>query len=1186
MGLGNRTAHRHETVASKTAGVDPSASWDFQPGQRVMTVDGFPGTIASVEDGPLSGTETYVVTLANNMGGGEYTASQLRATSDALGSVHRTAADDYPELSDILTERPDIAPNTRMGSKTASGDEHWPENWTQCPRCYQMVDTDHTDMGDHLSEEHGLDEAGQERAWRNYHNAAKQARFEGTNCGCGQDGSPNGGHTDDQHETWASTNNRDAWGRPKMQAYDGHDAWSCNNYDCAEHPQSLYPQEGQPQGTPGWLSHDAHPDAELRRQVDQAMPRQDTEDANWLLSQQHQGPSHLSSMDHNHQSMNELLDCPSCGHQIDHLAPPKLLPQDHGEHGPWNLHGQCKKCGFTPDTPGDEECDEPYCQESGFADGWHTKAEHVDPDHANPFSDKYQDAERAVNDAFGGQDHSWLFDQHRQGPTKWSSRDTVHASNPHGIEVFEGQEPIDGADSGVDEHGHLTWGGHSPGCRDTDEYSMFGQNDAVQNVPGGKHQSSIDDTDYRDRPAPVPPPWVACEVPACNHLINTDYDSLEAHTKAAHPSGDFGRAASLRTQAEQESPCYAHPGMVHRGETCDCFHTDRSTAVRPEQHPDYGFAGRKAAFNPWAMLVTASTDPDFRFHVTASWSDVRAKAKRLRSEGRVHVTLASEGTVFAEVKGDHHVYEAGLQRLPGQTSIQAWSCGCKWGAYHWGAEDDFSRFAGRMCSHALALQYEAQSRGMFGRTVGPDDTKPAWAPRRVVVKYDIDADKNRSAPATPASGDYGRAASLSVAATLVRRAVNAGEDLGEVTLALYTAGLGMPAVQAAVNNAWGEPDPPARQVIPGPTKPKDPNDNPASSGWATHSDPDSWSYQGPIGGMTPTTASSFDDERGRRTDVCSNCGQDVHDSSGIDPNVPWVHSGTGNSYCDVEGTNDAAMFAGSPLDRTEAEPVFHESALADDAVFEPEMPKEALNPLALAPLLLIPGVGEAAAGAMVAGEAGAGAAAAGEAGSGVGQVVKKVVPHLLHHDTSGQAPQAPSAPAGGPAGPSGPPNPSSTNPLDYGAKADLHEQPEGALPATDGDLADDDLDPYDLSSPDSLEPGSSSFVSTGSVDDIVSQFQATAGARSLQGGGGGPSSDGMDLAAAARTFLETGKKPGEGLDKVALKAFTPAEQAQIINEGENVRAANLDRLEIAGTHYEPLEAALAAAEDDDEGWMS
>jgi mRNA-degrading endonuclease RelE of RelBE toxin-antitoxin system/GNAT superfamily N-acetyltransferase len=152
----------------------------------------------------------------------------------------------------------------------------------------------------------------------------------------------------------------------------------------------------------------------------------------------------------------------------------------------------------------------------------------------------------------------------------------------------------------------------------------------------------------------------------------------------------------------------------------------------------------QGAFDPYAIITTASADPDFRFHITAAWADVRAKAKRIRSEGGVRITLASDGVVFGEVQGDHDVYETGVQRFPGsKNSVATYTCGCKWGAYHWGAPDDFSRFAGRMCSHALALQYEAASRGMFGRDVMPDEAKPDWVPKKVVIRYDIDSGDNK-----------------------------------------------------------------------------------------------------------------------------------------------------------------------------------------------------------------------------------------------------------------------------------------------------------------------------------------------------------------------------------------------------------------------------------------------------------
>ena len=67
-----------------------------------------------------------------------------------------------------------------------------------------------------------------------------------------------------------------------------------------------------------------------------------------------------------------------------------------------------------------------------------------------------------------------------------------------------------------------------------------------------------------------------------------------------------------------------------------------------------------------------------------------------------------------------------------------------------------------------------------------------------------------------------------------------------------------------------------------------------------------------------------------------------------------------------------------------------------------------------------------------------------------------------------------------------------------------------------------------------------------------------------------------DVAAKAKEFLA----------KSALKNFSPAERAQIIDEGLDVQAANLDRLDIRGTHYEALDAALAAQDDpSDDGMM-
>lgn len=61
-----------------------------------------------------------------------------------------------------------------------------------------------------------------------------------------------------------------------------------------------------------------------------------------------------------------------------------------------------------------------------------------------------------------------------------------------------------------------------------------------------------------------------------------------------------------------------------------------------------------------------------------------------------------------------------------------------------------------------------------------------------------------------------------------------------------------------------------------------------------------------------------------------------------------------------------------------------------------------------------------------------------------------------------------------------------------------------------------------------------------------------------------------EMAAAAQTFLAT---------KTALRTYDPAERQAIIDEGIEVRAGNLDRLDIKGTHYEALVAAGREDED-------
>lgn len=186
--------------------------------------------------------------------------------------------------------------------------------------------------------------------------------------------------------------------------------------------------------------------------------------------------------------------------------------------------------------------------------------------------------------------------------------------------------------------------------------------------------------------------------------------------------------------------------------------------------------------------------------------------------------------------------------------------------------------------------------------------------------------------------------------------------------------------------------------------------------------------------------------------------------------------------------------------------------------------------------------------------------------------------------------------------------------------ATLHDEPEPALPSTDGDHGPSELwqrehsgdaqDPIsagppgfgspadpgyaheDLGAPESdaavLSP--SSGPGAGSlVNETEKMFHSLDYTSSLEGDVGGAESRGWllagqdrnaggdrgistsDIAAQARLFLETGALP-EGPGKTAAKVFTPAEQAELIHEGsDGVRASNLDRLQLEGTHYLALE---------------
>jgi 2'-5' RNA ligase len=132
-----------------------------------------------------------------------------------------------------------------------------------------------------------------------------------------------------------------------------------------------------------------------------------------------------------------------------------------------------------------------------------------------------------------------------------------------------------------------------------------------------------------------------------------------------------------------------------------------------------------------------------------------------------------------------------------------------------------------------------------------------------------------------------------------------------------------------------------------------------------------------------------------------------------------------------------------------------------------------------------------------------------------------------------------------------------------GAQAVLDEEPEGALPSTDGDAGADgaqsDQDYY----PTDEQDNTHLYGGEGAAPSTIAWLDPSISNEEVKG------NDDMDIAAAARNYLMT---------STAVKSFTYAEQQEIINEGEGVTAANLDRLNLEGTHYEQLEEQIARAE--------
>jgi 8-oxo-dGTP pyrophosphatase MutT (NUDIX family) len=253
-------------------------------------------------------------------------------------------------------------------------------------------------------------------------------------------------------------------------------------------------------------------------------------------------------------------------HTEKHPGMAKSESECHNDgHGPWNLHGQCKSCGYTAETEGDEECDEPYCQENGFPEGWHTKAEHIDPPHLDPGHPDYQSAERSIRDAFGDDSEMWshMLRQQDQGPTKFSSLTGFFASHPTGpyYQGDESDEAISHAvawdrENGVDAWGrplHQPYDGH--GAWDCNNYECVEHPQSMYEQGVGM------------------PGWM-------QHDLDPDKDAKREVNKAFHETGEHDEARWLMDQQHEGPSKYSK--KKHRKHTRHHHHHNT-----PESHPRF-----------------------------------------------------------------------------------------------------------------------------------------------------------------------------------------------------------------------------------------------------------------------------------------------------------------------------------------------------------------------------------------------------------------------------------------------------------------------------------------------------------------------------------------------------------------------------------------------------------------------
>lgn len=774
---------------------------DYAIGSRVMTREGYPGVIDDIHEGPADLT-TYFVTLDNGQGGGEYAEAEISPLSEPStasridASVERTAADDYPELGSILTDRLPPALHT-TAAKTAA----------TCSGCGEEYETGPD--GEQATEGEFHDH------WTAASIAARLAAYVDT---------PESEVLFQQAaELIGRGNQAMAWVEDDLRAVVTalSDSPSVFSLEFAE---SAYEGQCKTCGRAKWkgVAHHhneqpkqvaaklvarcasarlagAHEDMEGEGYVDPPYPEDVASAVAVRLAAACDHPSSTMVQRKHHV---ELYSCDSCGAYrfYDGSAEEDITgwlrnPGDLSWMMSWwqgDLNQKIKDLRraapprlalhLPPVPPGEQRAsttDLTGKQKAGYDEGFSQGQEGITRSPSDPLDE----------DFMIGFDIGWAegVTVLREPAFSWDIEDlgkdqtadlppaTVPSYSPGMMAsktaaTMYHYAPVEARDS-IAQHG-LDWrkgpyASHPLIAEDDDgneielphaNYLYRTLNSVREALPEGFEIYEVD-TDGLDL---QPDPYEDTEAV----LVNETIPAIKVHRmasaqpviatldslwdkEAAYKDDNHGGTWSFDwCRFRRDSHCYLPKELnedaskkegyavwvpFHRGYCHRSAWVDQQKCPVGEPGPNSGSGGFTDATVPWEEGGQRGGTPSgtwasktAAFEVTAKWRDIQAKAKRIRSEGGVRLVAINDNVMVAHVKGDHGIYETEIVSMPGRRNAASWHCGCKWSSYSWGRSGPWKKFEGRMCSHALALQYEAQSRGSHGREMTLDEKQPAW----------------------------------------------------------------------------------------------------------------------------------------------------------------------------------------------------------------------------------------------------------------------------------------------------------------------------------------------------------------------------------------------------------------------------------------------------------------------------